>query len=319
MRIIFFGSKECSVRFLEALFEREEVVGIITHKDKPSGRGLEVRQSVVKEFSLKKNIPVFTPDNLKDEKVISEIKTLKPDLGVVVAYGKILPKEIFLLPKYKTLNVHFSLLPKYRGAAPVQWAIIKGERVTGVTVFFIDEGLDTGDILIQKEVKIDPTDDAITLEKKLVEVGINLLLEGIDKIKNSQGNISTIRQTGKGSYAPVLKKSDGEINWECSSEEIANLIRGTKPWPSAYIEVQNEKLKIKNLKILKASPLEIPDYKLQIMDQVGTIIEFRKNTGFIVRCGNGFLLIEEVQPEAKKPMSAWDWIQGSRLKIGDKL
>ncbi|MFN3966241.1 MAG: methionyl-tRNA formyltransferase [Endomicrobiia bacterium] len=316
IHIIFFGSRECSVRFLDALIEKEKVIGVITHPDRPSGRGLQVRQSIVKEFSIKNEIPVFTPENLKDKKFISEIESLKPDLGVVVAYGKILPKEIFLIPRYKTINVHFSLLPKYRGAAPIQWAIIRGEKITGVTIFFIDEGLDTGKILLQKEVEIEKTDDSITLEKKLVSVGIDLLFEVIDRIKNSPENIYTSEQKGTPSYAPVLKKSDGKINWNSSSEEIYNLIRGTKPWPSAYVETQNEKLKIKNLKILKAISVD-----LQLNNEYipGTIVELKKNAGFIVKCGNGFLLIEEVQPEGKKPMSAWAWLQGSKLKVGDKL
>jgi len=318
MRIFFFGSKKCSLEFLKPLVEKEEVVGVVTHPDRPSGRGLETKQSIVKEFSLKKGLPVFTPEKIRDKNFISEIESLKPDLGVVVAYGKILPEEVFLIPKYKTINVHFSLLPKYRGAAPINWAIIKGEKITGVTIFFIDEGLDTGDIIVQKEVEIATEDDSITLEKKLVEAGIPLLFEAIEKIEKSGDEICVTKQKGEPSYAPLLKKSDGKIDWNSSSDEILNIIRGTKPWPSAYIEVKNEKLKIKNLKILKASGLNLSQSETEKC-LPGTIVELKKDIGFIVKCGRGALLVEEVQPEGKKTMSAWAWLQGSRLSIGDKL
>lgn len=318
MRIFFFGSKKCSLEFLKPLVEKEEVVGVVTHPDRPSGRGLETKQSIVKEFSLKKGLPVFTPEKIRDKNFISEIESLKPDLGVVVAYGKILPEEVFLIPKYKTINVHFSLLPKYRGAAPINWAIIKGEKITGVTIFFIDEGLDTGDIIVQKEVEIATEDDSITLEKKLVEAGIPLLFEAIEKIEKSGDEICVTKQKGEPSYAPLLKKSDGKIDWNSSSDEILNIIRGTKPWPSAYIEVKNEKLKIKNLKILKASGPNLSQSETEKC-LPGTIVELKKDIGFIVKCGRGSLLVEEVQPEGKKTMSAWAWLQGSRLSIGDKL
>jgi len=318
MRIVFFGSKECSVEFLKALIEKEEVAGVVTHPDRPSGRGLKIRQSIVKEFSLKKGLSVFTPEKIRDKNFISEIESLKPELGVVVAYGKILPKEVFLIPKYKTINVHFSLLPKYRGAAPINWAIIKGEKITGVTIFFIDEGLDTGDIIVQKELEIAPEDDSITLEKKLIETGISLLFEAIKKIEKSGNDICVVKQKGEPSYAPLIKKSDGRIDWNSSSDEILNIIRGTKPWPSAYIEIKNEKLKIKNLKILKANGLNFSQSEIEKCSP-GTIVELKKDTGFIVKCGRGFLLVEEVQPEGKKPMSAWAWLQGSRLNIGEKL
>jgi len=313
MRIIFYGTEKCSTDFLELLVNKENVVAVTTQPDRPSDRGLNIQPSPVKTFARKKNLLVFTPEKLSDRTFQTSITNLKPDLGIIVSYGKILPKEILNLPAYKTVNVHFSLLPKYRGAAPIQWALINGEEVTGVTVFFIDEGMDTGDIILQKEVTIKPQDDAISLEDKLVQCGLQLLEETLILMKNKK--IEPKPQTGEPGYAPMLKKNDGEINWSKKSTEIYNLIRGTKSWPSAWTRYHSGKL----LKILQAKPTSFDFAESGISFTPGQIVGIEKKVGFMVGCGEGLLIVEQVQPEGRKPMSAWDFLQGARLKVSDKI
>lgn len=316
MRVSFFGTPEISKVFLEHLLKKEEVVSVITAPDKPSGRGLTLRPSPVKEFATKNNLKIFTPENLKDNDFISQLSSVNSQLFVVVSYGKIIPSKIFNIPQYGTINVHFSLLPKYRGAAPIQWALINGDKTTGVTVFFIDEGLDTGDILLQKEVSIHNSDDYFSLEKKLTAVGLEVLSEAMTRIKS--GSYNRLKQTGEPSFAPPFKKTDGKINWGSSSVEIYNLIRGLRSWPVAYTTLPDST----TLKIYLATPTEVcpgDGSACHSTTTSGQVISIAKNKGFIVKCGKGFLLILEVQPENRRKMSAWDFLQSGKLKIGDVL
>ncbi|OGS19526.1 MAG: methionyl-tRNA formyltransferase [Elusimicrobia bacterium RIFOXYA2_FULL_40_6] len=312
MNIIFYGSNETSVKFLEHLITKDTIAAVVTRQDKPSGRGLEMHSSPVKDFARKKKLKLVELDSLPSS-------NLDADLGVAVAYGRILKKDIYSFPKNGTINVHFSLLPKYRGASPMQWALINGEKTTGVTIFFIDEGLDTGKVILQKEVIIEENDDFISLQDKLVKEGVILLGEAVELINNK--NFVAGEQTGTPTLAPPLKKSDGRIDWtKKTPAEICNLIKGTTPWPGAYTEMNVEENKL--LKILKASLIE-PDideaYSRDNASIPGEIVAVIREKGFVVKCRNGFLLVENVQRQNKRPSSAWAFWQGAHMKIGDRF
>ncbi|HAX61817.1 MAG TPA: methionyl-tRNA formyltransferase [Elusimicrobia bacterium] len=316
MKIAFFGTPEYVLPIFEYLLKNEDVVCAVTRSDKPFGRHLQSVPSPIKKIAIEKKNSVFTPENLKDKDFISQLSTFNPQLAIVVAYGKILPKEVLALFPSGCVNLHFSILPKYRGAAPIQWAIIKGEKETGVTGFFMDEGLDTGKIIFQKKIKIAQNDDTVALQKKLIFVAIDVLSETLEKIKKGFNGES---QKGEASYAPPLKKSDGKIDWNQPAEEIHNLIRGTKPWPNAHTAIENEKSKIKNLKILEAEIFPSSHLAISPSFPVGSVVFIQKNIGFIVKCNPGFLLVKTVQPASKKVMSSWSFLLGHKLAVTDKL
>jgi len=312
MKIVFFGTPEYVVPIFEYLLKNENVICAVTRSDKPSGRHLHPVLSPIKKIVIEKKIPIFTPENLKDKDFLAKLSTLSPQLAVVAAYGKILPKEVLDIFPLGCVNLHFSILPKYRGAAPIQWAVIKGEKETGVTGFFMDEGLDTGKIIFQKKIKIEEDEDSISLQKKLIPVAIDVLIKTLEKIKEG---FKGEAQIGIVSYAPPLKKSAGKIDWNLPAEEIHNLIRGTKPWPSAYTQITN-------LKILDAEKNQIcpgDNSQCPACPKPGQITGIIKNTGFVVRCNPGFLFIKTVQPASKNVMSAWSYLLGHKLSIGDKL
>ncbi|MFA5779264.1 MAG: methionyl-tRNA formyltransferase [Elusimicrobiota bacterium] len=321
MKIAFFGTPEYVVPIFKYLLKNDATLNVIcavTRSDKPSGRHLHPVPSPIKEVAIEKKIPVLTPEKLKDKDFLSKLSTLKPQLAVVAAYGKILPKEVLDIFPSGCVNLHFSVLPKYRGAAPIQWAIIKGEKETGVTGFFMDEGLDTGKIIFQKKIEIDENEDTLSLQKKLIFVAIDVLSETLEKIKKG---FKGEAQTGEVSYAPPLKKSDGKINWNMPAGEIHNLIRGTKPWPSAYTEIGIAcgKSEVGSLRILETEVTSFPCPTVLSSLPVGFIVSIQKNVGFIVKCNPGFLLIKTVQPSSKNVMSAWSYLLGHKLSVADKL
>lgn len=312
MRILFFGTPEISSPFLESLLKNYEVAGAVTQPDRPSARGQKLRQPPVKLLALASNIPVFQPEKFTPV-IIDELKALKPDVSVVVSYGELIPEEVFNLPALGSFNVHFSLLPKYRGAAPVQWALVRGEKETGVTTFRLEKTLDTGPIFVQKRIPITDEDDADTLFQKLIPLGIEAVDETLKLL--SSGKAYGTPQQGEPSYAQSIKKEDGRIAWGKPAREIFNLIRGMKHWPVAFTNIIGEGNTVKTVKILKASLSEGTAGPVT----AGTITELVKQKGFVVRCGQGSLLIEEVHPENKNPMSAWQFVLGSRLAVGSVL
>ncbi|MBN1383591.1 MAG: methionyl-tRNA formyltransferase [Elusimicrobia bacterium] len=331
MEIIFFGTPEYVNPVFEYLFKNESLICVVTRSNKPSGRHLHNVVSPIKKSAIEKEIPVLTPEKLKDKNFISGLSAFNPQLAIVAAYGKIIPKEIIDIFPKGCINLHFSLLPKYRGAAPIQWSIIRGEKETGVTSFFLDEGLDTGKIIFQKKIALDNNDDTEVLRKKLIPVTIDVLKETIVMVKDGcQGEI----QQGEATFAPILKKEDGRINWGKPVFEVHNLVRGTKPWPSAYTEtrltgpvgqVKNQsasrRIKIENLKIIESEVFPSRSLTLSLSHSLpaGSIVAIEKNIGFIVKCGKGFLLVKSVQPASKNVMSAWAYLLGHNIKIGDKL
>ena len=298
------GTPEFAVPSLRALIEvGENVVAIVTQPDKPRGRGKKLTPPPVREAALKHNIPVFQPEKIKDEPFITAISNFSPDVIAVVAYGKILPKAILDIPPKGCINVHASILPKYRGAAPINWAIINGEKETGITTMLLDEGMDTGDMLLTEKVEIRDDDTASSLHDRLKYIGADLLIKTIKGIKSE--TIRPIPQDdSQATYAPMLKKEDGRIDWTMKAEEIKNLIRGFFPWPGAYTRWDG-----KQIKIFKA------EVEAGVKEEPGTVINI-STEGIFVATGKGILLIKELQPENKNRMTASEFIKGYRIVKG---
>lgn len=322
MRIVFMGTPESAVVVLQRLVQSQEhqVLAVVTQADKPSGRGRKFTPSPVKLFAQTHNIPILQPERLKgNTEIITTLASYTADLFVVVAYGKILPPEILSLPKFGCVNVHFSLLPKYRGAAPVQWAIINGEKTTGVTIMKMNERMDEGEILAQEEVEILDDDDTVSLTNILSCLGAELLIKVLAEAQETQRLAGIQQDHSRASYAPKLKKEDGLLDWAKSKEEIICRIKGLYPWPCAYTYLE-EKL----VKILGAEPAS-PEIAKEIAGkematpQPGTVVAISKRHGFYVQTGDGFLLITKLQPEDKRIMSGADFVNGGYVKIGTKF
>ncbi|NQT28945.1 MAG: methionyl-tRNA formyltransferase [Candidatus Saganbacteria bacterium] len=313
MKIVFMGTPEPAAQILEDLQKTQhKIICVVTQPDRKKGRGQKIVFSEVKEAALKYGLPLEQPEKVKSNAVFASfLKSIKPDIVIVVAYGKILPKEILDIPKYGCINVHASLLPKYRGAAPIQWALLKGEKETGITIMKLDRQLDTGDIIFQEKVKIAEEDDAPSLSKKLFAIGSKLLLLALEQIENKKVK-SVPQDESQATYAPSLTKESGELDWRKTAEEIHNRVRAMVPWPGANT--------FYNKKILKIWKTKVVQINLATkFSEPGTIIEITKNLGFIVAAGSGNILILEVQPEGKKRISAYNFVLGYDVKIGDVL
>lgn len=302
------GTPDFAVASLNALISSMyNVTGVVTQPDKPRGRGNTITYTPIKKVALENNIPVFQPKKVRDKEFIDLLRQLSPDLIIVVAFGQILPTEIINLPPLGCINVHASLLPKYRGAAPIQWAIINGELETGVTTMYMDEGCDTGDMLLKKSITIADSETSQTLHDRLSILGAEVLIQTLKDLE--QGNIRREKQQDEQStYSPIIKKELGLIDWYKSATELERLIRGLNPWPSAYTYLDD-----KILKVWKAKTI-----KLTSSEEVGTIIKITKDT-FTVITGEHALEIEEVQLQGKRRMTSEDFLRGYSLKIGTKL
>ncbi len=304
MKIIYFGTPDFAVPSLQALIEcGEDVIAVVTQPDKLKGRGHQLSQPPVKELAISKGISVLQPSGIRTPEFFYEMAKLTPDVIVVVAYGRILPLSLLKLPPYGCVNVHASLLPKYRGAAPIQWALINGDEKTGITTMLLDEGMDTGDILLKEEVEIYDDDNAYTLSRRLSLAGASLLINTLKGLKDKL--ISPTPQSGKATYAPPLKKENGRISWSLSAREIAHLIRGTYPWPGAYCYLNGEKINIIKVKV-------VPHNNKGTAGQIEQI----SGSDILVSTGEGVLAISEVKPEGKKIMSASAFMHGRHLKEG---
>lgn len=309
MRIVFMGTPEFAVPSLEALLKSEDTVaGVVTQPDRPKGRGRALTPSPVKLVCQREGLPVLQPVKMKDPAFLDALKNWQPDLIAVAAFGRILPPTILNLPSKGCINVHASLLPKYRGAGPIQWAIINGERETGITTMLMDEGMDTGAILLQEAVPIEPDDTAGTLSAKLAQVGGRVLVETLRRLK--AGTLAPRPQDhAQATLAPLLKKEDGLIDWTRPAVEIANRIRGLAPWPGAYTFADEDLWKIwkataKDGQTDKALP--------------GTIIDLT-NEAIVVATGKGLLAISEIQPANSRRMTAAQFLAGHRLSPGQML
>ena len=309
MRIMFMGTPDFAKESLKALCERgtDDVVAVLTQPDKPKGRGYKLTVSPVKEYALEKNIPVFQPLTLKDEGFMTLLSQINPDLIVVAAYGKILPPPVLDFPKYGCINVHGSLLPKYRGAAPIQRAIIDGESVTGITTMYMAQGLDTGDMLLKTEVEISEDDNFQTLHDKLAVCGAETLLKTVEALKN--GALHSEKQDdSKSTYAAKIEKSDCLIDFSKSCREIYNRIRGLSPMPLAFTHTPDGKiLKIEACRILKEGTTAPAG--------AGTVISI--SDGIDVACRDGVIRLLYIRPEGKRCMSAQDYVRGRKIFAGD--
>ena len=307
MKIVFMGTPDFAEVSLEALINSDnEVVGVFSQPDKKIGRKQILTSPPVKQIALKYNIPVFQPQTLKNVEVDKIIEELKPDLIVVVAYGKILPKSILNSAKYGCINVHASLLPKYRGAAPIQWAVLNGDAETGVTVMQMDEGLDTGDMLLVKKTPIDINETSAELFERLAVIGADALIETVDNIKNNR--VEKIPQPkGDFGYASMISRDMSNINWNDSALKIHNQVRGLQTWPCASTLLLG--------KVVKIHKTELTELK---SNDVGKIIN-NKNV-LTVCCGDGICLnITEIQPEGKKKMNIKSFLAGNKIPIGTVL
>ncbi|MFH0925785.1 MAG: methionyl-tRNA formyltransferase [bacterium] len=314
MRLLFMGTPGFAVPSLDALLdEGYNIVGVVTQPDKPKGRGLKLSVSPVKEVALKRKLTLYQPASIKTASFTDELKTLDLDIAVVVAYGKILPKEILSLPGLGCVNVHASLLPKYRGAAPINWAIINGEEQTGITIMYMDVGLDCGNIIAQEAIKIFSSDTAGILHDKLSYFGAELLIKSLKKIKG--GDPDSYPQDHKlATYAPILKKEDGRIDWAKTAQEIRNLVRGVNPWPGAYTCLNGNLLKIWRVEL--GEGVEVPELS-ELSKIPGKIVKIDKKEGIYITTGNGILCIKELQKEGGKRMKVNEFLRGNRIEIED--
>ena len=308
MKIIFMGTPDFSVGTLEALVEAgHEVVLAVTQPDKPKGRGKEMQFTPVKECAVKHGIPVFQPRRVREPECIEELRKYEADVMVVVAFGQILPKEILEMTEYGCINVHASLLPKYRGAAPIQWAIIDGEEVTGVTTMQMNEGLDTGEMLLKTIIPIEAKETGGSLFDKLAEAGAKLCVETLDGLV-AKTSIPEVQGETPTAYAKQIKKELGDIDWTWDGKAIERLIRGLTPWPSAYSNWNGKQMKIWDAEILDGNTEEMP----------GTIVKVEKDA-FYVQTGNGLLKVCELQIPGKKRMDAGAFLRGYQVKAGEKF
>jgi len=313
MKVVFMGTPSFAVPTLEALLESEfPVVGVVTQPDRPRGRGNAVSASPVKELAQVHGLPILQPEKMKQPEFLKALEQWKPDVIVVTAFGRILPKIILDLPPRGCVNVHASLLPCYRGAAPIQWAIINGESETGITTMLMDEGMDTGAILLQKPVAIDPHETSGELAVRLASVGGSLLIETLRGWKSQE--ITPIVQDGtKATMAPLLKKEDGILPWDRNATELGNRIRGLSPWPGAYTFCQQERLTI-----WKGVPLvDHPDASSGD-ESPGTIVKVEKDN-LLVMTGHGLLSVTELQPANRKRLSVAQFLSGYRITPGMKF
>jgi methionyl-tRNA formyltransferase len=313
MRIIFFGTPAPAATLLaELIGSNHEIVLVVTQPDRPKGRGQKMTFSPVKELAVKHALPVEQPEKVKDDPVFRALlESLCPDIAVVAAYGKILPKNILDVPKFGFINVHASLLPKYRGAAPVQWALLNGEKETGVTIFRLIEQLDAGPVLAQQKVAIEPADNAQTLLTRLFERSKKLLLRTLDQIAAGEARCE-LQAEAAVTYAPVLTRESGEIDWRQSAAQINNRVRGLVPWPAAHTFYRG-----KRLQILKTAVYNVD---LAGGDKLpGTVLHIIKAEGFVVATGAGDLLVQTVKPEAGKAMGAYDFVLGHDVKTAETL
>lgn len=305
------GTPEFAVPSLEMLIqEGYEVVAVVTQPDKPKGRGNKVCAPPVKEFALKYGIEVLQPSKIKTDEFVEQIRTIKPDLLVTAAYGKILSKDLLDVPTLGCINVHGSLLPAYRGAAPINWAVINGEKTTGITTMFTDVGLDTGDMLLSKELTIGSDTTVGELHDKMAVLGAEVLKDTLAELKN--GTLKRQPQDDElSSYAPIMSKELGLIDWNKTAQEIHNLVRGTDPWPGAYTFLNGDRIRIwrSTLVTQKHNDSNI---------EAGKILEVN-NDGILVKCSDGCILVKEIQLDCCKRMSVECYIRGRQIDAGEKF
>lgn len=308
MKTIFMGTPEFALPSLKLVAEKTDLKAIFTKEDKPNSRGNKIVINPIKQYGLDNNIEIIQPKKLRDEEIINKIKEINPDLIVVVAYGKIIPKSIIDIPKYGIINVHSSLLPKYRGASPIHSAILNGDRETGVSIMYIEEELDSGDVILQKKCEISDEDTLGTLHDRLKIIGAEALGQVLDLIEN--GKVSAVPQEhDKATFVKPISKEEEKIDWAKSKEEIHNKVRGLNPFPGAYTSFKGEIIKI----------YEVEKTDSEFDGEFGEIVELRKKSGPVIKTGNGSLILKNVKVQGKKNQSGIDLLNGRIFQLGDKL
>ncbi len=309
MRVIFMGTPDFATGTLEEIvLAGHEVVGVVTQPDKPKGRGKTLMPTPVKEVAMKYNLPVYQPKKVREPEFVEVLRGLKPDVMVVAAFGQIISKEILEMPKYGCINVHASLLPAYRGAAPIQWAVINGDKESGVTIMQMDEGIDTGDMIEKVVVPIAEDETGGSLFDKLSQAGAKLCVKVLQDLEDGKAVREKQPEESTTPYARMINKKMGAIDWEKPAKEIEQLIRGLNPWPSAYTRLQGKTLKIWKAEVLLEHSQEAP----------GQITEVTKDS-IVVQTGQGRLKILELQLEGKKRMDAASFLRGYALKEGESF
>lgn len=323
LKILFMGTPDFAQESLKSIYNAGfEIIGVVTNPDKPKGRGMKLAYSPVKEYALEKNLKIYQPIKIKNNtEFLDEIKTLAPDVICVVAYGKILPKEILEIPKLGCINVHGSLLPKYRGAAPIQWAVLNGDKTTGITTMYMNEGMDTGDMILKEEVEIGPEETTGDLWQKLSKIGGEILVKTLKLIE--EGKAPREKQTEEATLAPMLNKEMALIDWENSdANKIHNLIRGLNPIMGAYSYIDGKKIKFWKSKVLTKEEFfsyktEFEEYEAKFNNLVaGTILIADDKDGLYIKANGGVLKILEIQGENAKRMPTADFLRGNHLIAG---
>lgn len=311
MRVLFMGTSEFAIPALTALIaQNHEVIGVVTQPDRPSGRGKRLTPTPIKVIATNNNLQIFQPEKVRNAEFVETLIQLNPDVMVVAAFGQLLPQKVLDIPPCGVINLHPSLLPKYRGAAPIQWALINGEEKTGVTLMLLDAGEDTGDIICKEEIPIELEDTALTLHQKLANIGARLLIGVLSDLQPGEPPRATPQNNAESTLAPRLTKEMGCINWTEPATIIHNLIRGTLGWPGAYTYFRNNTL----LKIIQS--LSYTTFESQLQAQPGTIrIDSEQN--LFVSTGKGEIQLVQVQPTTKKIMSTKDFINGYQLRTGE--
>lgn len=308
MRVIFMGTPDFAVEILEELIRAgHEVALAVTQPDKPKGRGNAVQESAVKKCAVAHGIRIFQPEKIREDKNVQYLRACEPEVIVVAAFGQILPEAVLSMPKYGCVNVHASLLPKYRGAAPIQWAILNGDEITGVTTMRMDTGIDTGDMIAKCEVRIDPQETGGSLFDKLSKAGARLCVETLAMLENGTA-VFTPQDHEKSTHTSMITKELGDIDWSRPAGELERLVRGLNPWPSAYTYLDNKTFKIWKSRVFPEDSGEAP----------GTVVRADKN-GIRVQTGEGQLLLAEVQLEGKKRMDAASFLNGCHIAPGTVL
>ena len=323
LKILFMGTPDFAQESLKSIYDAGfEIIGVVTNPDKPKGRGMKLAYSPVKEYALEKNLKIYQPIKIKNNtEFLDEIKTLAPDVICVVAYGKILPKEILEIPKLGCINVHGSLLPKYRGAAPIQWAVLNGDKTTGITTMYMNEGMDTGDMILKEKVEIGPEETTGELWQKLSKIGGEILVKTLKLIE--EGKAPREKQTEEATLAPMLNKEMALIDWENSdANKIHNLIRGLNPIMGAYSYIDGKKIKFWKSKVLTKEEFfsyktEFEEYEAKFNNLVpGTILIADDKDGLYIKANGGVLKILEIQGENAKRMPTADFLRGNHLIAG---
>ena len=311
MKIVFMGTPDFAQKSLEALYNAgHEILAVVTNIDKPKGRGMKLVESPVKEYAKSKNLTIFQPEKVrKNIEFIEQIKKLEPDVICVVAYGKILPSEILEIPKLGCINVHASLLPKYRGAAPIQWAVLNGDKTTGVTTMYMDVGMDTGDMILKQEVEIGENETTGELWDRLAIIGADLLVKTLKQIE--KGTAPRIKQSDDFTMAPMLNKEISKIDWkEKTAKQIKNLVRGLNPIMGAYSYLNGKKIKFWKVEV---------EEDTNSNQENGTVIKANDKDGLYIKAKDGVLKIIEIQGENAKRMNANDFLRGNKIEIGQKF